>query len=314
MAFVHKWEKTGGYNVKMARNKEMKKINPAHDLFAKYNGLFRCPVCGKDLAVNRTNSLVCQRGHNYDLAKQGYVNLLLKQGKSDYDKKLFTARRVISASGFFDPMLNTVSKLIRKETAKEGLDVIRILDVGCGEGSHLAKIIANPENKKKPTLLGVGVDLSKEGIRGAAKEHQEIVWCVADLAKLPLQKEQFDVLLNILAPANYGEFKRVLKEHGLLFKVVPASNYLIELREILFKGTDREFYKNDSVKQHFANSFQLLKEEQIRYQVMLKGDNLEHLIKMTPLTWNAAQEQVDEIIKTGLESITVAFDVLVGEK
>lgn len=296
----------------MARDKEMKKIDPAYDLFAKYNDLFRCPVCGKGLAVKRTNSLVCQRGHNYDLARQGYVNLLLKQGKSDYDKRLFAARRVISASGFFDPMLNRVSKLIREETAKEGLGAIRILDVGCGEGSHLAQIISNIENIKKP-LFGVGLDLSKEGIRVAAKEYQGIVWCVADLAKLPLQKGQFDILLNILAPANYGEFKRVLKEQGLLLKVVPASNYLIELREILFKGTDREFYKNDSVKQHFANNFQLLKEEQIRYQVMLKGDNLEHLIKMTPLTWNAAPEQVDEIITTGLENITVAFDLLVGK-
>ncbi len=298
----------------MAQDKGRKKIDAAQDLFAKYKGLFRCPVCGKDLAVNRTNSLVCQRGHNYDLAKQGYVNLLLKQGKSDYDKKLFAARRVISASGFFDPMLNTVSKLIRKAITKEGLNEIRLLDVGCGEGSHLAQIISNLEDKKNPNLFGVGIDLSKEGIRVAAKEHPGIVWSVADLAKLPLQKEQFDVLLNILAPANYGEFKRVLKEQGLLIKVVPASNYLIELREILFKGTDKEFYNNDSVKKHFTSNFQLLKEQQIRYQVELKGDNLEHLIKMTPLTWNADQEQIDEIIKRRLKSITVAFDVLVGEK
>ena len=298
----------------MAQDKQRKRIDAAQDLFAKYKDLFRCPVYGKELAVNKTNSLVCQRGHNYDLAKQGYVNLLLKQGKSDYDKKLFAARRVISASGFFEPMLNTVSKLISKEAAREASDGIRLLDVGCGEGSHLARIISNLEGKKTPHLFGVGIDLSKEGIRVAAKEHQRIIWCVADLAKLPLQKEQFDVVLNILAPANYGEFKRVLKEHGLLIKVVPASNYLIELREILFKGTDQEFYNNDSVKQHFANNFRLIKEEQICYKVMLKGDNLEHLIKMTPLTWNANQEQLDEIIKVGLASITVAFDVLVGER
>ena len=97
-------------------------------------------------------------------------------------------------------------------------------------------------------LTGVGIDLSKEGIRVAAKEHRDIIWCVADLTKLPLQNQQFDLVLNILSPANYGEFKRVLKEHGILVKLLPTADYLIELRELLFKGTDKELYENDSVK------------------------------------------------------------------
>lgn len=300
----------------MASGKEMKKMDLAKELILKNRGLFRCPVCGQELDLSRSNSLYCPNGHNFDLAKQGYINLLLKQEKGGYDKRLFAARQVISESGFFDPMRQTISKLIWEVGKTEEWSEARLLDAGCGEGSHLAWLWRDLKKKKKgPTaLLGVGIDLSKEGIRVAAKEHQELLWCVADLTKLPLGTSQFDVVLNILSPANYGEFKRVLKDRGILVKVLPAADYLIELREILFKGTDKELYQNDSVKKHFANSFQLVNELPINYKVVLKEENLEHLIKMTPLTWNADQEKIAAIISSGLKSITVAFDLLVGKK
>lgn len=300
----------------MASGKEVKKIDRAKELILKNSGLFRCPVCERELGISRSNSLYCSKGHNYDLAKQGYINLLLKQEKGGYDKQLFAARKVISDSGFFDPMRKALSKLIREIGKGEGWSEVRILDAGCGEGSHLAWIWRDLKAKKTgfADLTGVGIDLSKEGIRVAAKEHRDIIWCVADLTKLPLQNQQFDLVLNILSPANYGEFKRVLKEHGILVKLLPTADYLIELRELLFKGTDKELYENDSVKKHFANSFQLVKEQQINYKVLFKEENLEHLIKMTPLTWNADQEKIAMIINSGLKSITVAFDLLVGKK
>ncbi|NLY92044.1 MAG: methyltransferase domain-containing protein [Firmicutes bacterium] len=298
----------------MLASEEQRKIEVAKALIMRNKGLFRCPVCEREMVVTRTNSVICRDGHNFDLAKQGYINLLLKQGKSEYDRKLFAARKVISNSGFFDPMRHKISELIYETGAGEGWSTTGLLDAGCGEGSHLAQIISDLNEKGLPGLLGVGIDLSKEGIRLAAKDYQNIIWCVADLTKLPLQNGQFEVVLNILSPANYGEFKRVLKERGILIKVIPASNYLIELREILYRGTDRELYINDSVIRLFAGSFQMIRQERINYKVLLKEENLEHLIKMTPLTWNASHQQLEEIMKVGLKSITVAFDVLVGRK
>ncbi|HHW12494.1 MAG TPA: methyltransferase domain-containing protein [Firmicutes bacterium] len=300
----------------MSTGKEKKKIDLMKELLLKNSRLFRCPSCEQELALSRSNSLYCAKGHNFDLARQGYVNLLLKQEKGGYDKQLYAARKVISDSGFFDPMRKAISKLIWEIGEEEDWSRASILDAGCGEGSHLAWICQDLKAKEKrfADLWGVGIDLSKEGIRAAAKAYPNLIWCVADLTKLPLQNEQFDIVLNILSPANYGEFKRVLKDHGVLLKILPTANYLIELREILFKGTDRELYENDSVKKLFANSFQLVKEQQIHYKVVLKEENLEHLIKMTPLTWNADQEKIRAIINSGLKSITVAFDLLVGKK
>lgn len=295
-------------------NNEMRKIEVAKALIMRNKELFRCPVCEKEMVVTRTNSLLCRDGHNFDLAKQGHINLLMKQGKSEYDKKLFAARKVISDSGFFDPMRHKISTLIFEIGTEQGWTTASLLDAGCGEGSHLAQIMIDLDEKGLNDLLGVGIDLSKEGIRLAARDYQNMIWCVADLTKLPFQDGQFDVVLNILSPANYGEFKRVLKDRGILIKVIPASNYLIELREILYKGTDKELYTNDSVIKLFGGSFRLIRQEQIRYKVLLKEENLEHLVKMTPLTWNASHQQIEEIIKAGLQSITVAFDVLVGSK
>lgn len=298
----------------MLTSKEPRKIEVARALIMRYKGLFRCPVCEREMMVTRTNNLLCRDGHNFDLAKQGYVNLLLKPGKSDYDKKLFAARQVIARSGFFDPLRQKISALLYETATGEGWPAAGLLDAGCGEGSHLAWMIEDLEQKGLPGLFGMGIDLSKEGIRLAAKEYPNMIWCVADLTKLPLQNGQFEAILNILSPANYGEFKRVLKERGILIKVVPASNYLVELREILYKGTDQALYTNDSVIRLFAGSFQMFRQEQIKYRVVLKEENLEHLLKMTPLTWNASHQQLEEIIKAGLKSITVAFDVLVGRK
>ncbi|HEY8392758.1 MAG TPA: methyltransferase domain-containing protein [Capillibacterium sp.] len=299
----------------MLTNDDPRKLEVTKALMMRAKELFRCPACEKEMTVvTRANSLICREGHKYDLAKPGYFNFLLKSGKSDYDKKLSAARQVIGKSGFFDPLRDKLSALLYEAAMGEGWPATNLLDAGCGEGSHLAQIIADLTEKGLPGLFGVGIDLSREGIRLAAKDYPDLVWCVADLTKLPLQNGQFEAVLNILSPANYGEFKRVLTERGILIKVVPASNYLVELREILYKGTDRELYTNDSVIKLFAGSFRMIRQEQIKYKVLLKEENLEHLLKMTPLTWNASHQQITEIIRTGLKSITVAFDVLVGIK
>ncbi|MBA5735303.1 rRNA (guanine-N1)-methyltransferase, partial [Escherichia coli] len=71
-------------------------------------------------------------------------------------------------------------------------------------------------------------------------------WTVADLANCPNQAETADVILNILSPSNYVEFKRLLKKDGFLLKVVPEANYLRELREFIYVD-EKSSYSNESV-------------------------------------------------------------------
>ena len=99
-----------------------------------------------------------------------------------------------------------------------------------------------------------------------------------------------------------------------MIKAVPGNDYLIELREILFKGTAKQSYHNDRVVRHFSSNINLIDERQISATVCLNSEQIEHLIKMTPLTWHGTKEKIDTIIETGTKSITVAFDILVGIK
>ncbi len=261
----------------------------------------------------KTNSLLCQNKHNFDISKDGYINLLVKQVRSDYNKKLFKSRKIMIQSGFFDPMLRVISDLIIEGNLNISISKINILDAGCGEGSHLINIISNLE-KRNICSLGIGIDISKEGIHAASKQYANAIWCVADLSKIPFQNNQFDIILNILSPANYSEFERVLKTGGLLIKVIPSMKYLIELRDVLFEGTSKHTYSNDRVINPFDDNFGIVNNQQIIYKACLNNENIEHLINMTPLTWNADREKIAELINKDIKRITVAFDVVVGQK
>src|SRR5699024_5445925 len=101
----------------------------------------------------------------------------------------------------------------------------------CGECSHLSHIASG----LRTNTTNIGIDISKEAIIAATKNNIDAIWLVGDLAKIPLQSISIDVLLNILSPANYEEFKRISKNDGLCIKLVPRQNYLRELREFIQK-------------------------------------------------------------------------------
>src|SRR5699024_9854316 len=132
---------------------------------------------------------------------------------------------------------------------------LMIADLGCGEGSHLQSIL---ENLSDNNIVGVGLDISKEGILMAAKKYANPIWLVGDLAKPPFADHSFHVILNILSPANYNEFKRILAPDGLAIKVVPRSHYLQELRDALFVNDENNDYQNDHTVSLFKENFELL--------------------------------------------------------
>lgn len=114
--------------------------------------------------------------------------MLLKQVKSDYDQKMFESRTLISKSGFFDHLLSAINDLILEEHSKNELAEGRILDAGCGEGSHLAKILMNLNEVGITDWLGFGVDISKKAIRAASKEYPKYYMVRGRLGKTAFQK------------------------------------------------------------------------------------------------------------------------------
>lgn len=286
----------------MAISKKMINANA----LAEQMNIFHCPICSSAMLLRDYAQMVCEKNHSFDLSKQGYVNLAPQAHATKYDRALFEARKTIMTSGFFEPVLNRLIELI--ETNTNAQPTLRLLDAGSGEGSHLSYITTNLKAK----VAGVGIDLAKEGILAAAKDYPGNSWVVADLANCPFQAQTFDVLLNILSPANYKEFTRLLKEDGLLIKIVPEKDYLKQLRTIFYEDVEKEKEKEgnpvDSVSAHFKH----VKTERITYDFPLDAELLKNLIRMTPLTWGASEEKVARALTSDIPLITIDFTIILA--
>ena len=295
--------------LKRKGREDMKKKEKSAALFQEHVHAIRCPICNSPMKVVELKSLICLQNHSFDFAKQGYVNLLTRPVKSNYDKELFKARQsIITESDLYLPLHQKISDMILEHVDRE--EVI-VFDAGCGEGSHLQKILKECRDEK---MVGIGLDISKEGIRQAASQYEGISWIVGDLANSPIADQSCHYILNILSPANYKEFNRILVPDGFVIKVVPNSNYLKELREVLFDQPNKKSYTNDETVSLFSEQFKLIDVVNLKYTEELTKQQSTNLIEMTPLAWNVSKDDVEQIIERGIPEVTVDLDILIGRK
>ncbi|HWO95459.1 MAG TPA: methyltransferase domain-containing protein [Bacillus sp. (in: firmicutes)] len=287
----------------------MTKKTKSAERVSKIESAFKCPLCKSSMRVVDFKSLICSKKHTFDFTKQGYLNLMPHPSNSHYTKELFEARhKIIMKSNLYTSMHETMMNVI-KEYMDISIYPFMVADLGCGEGSHLQKIL---DECKSRTMIGVGLDISKEGIVMASKRYENLVWLVGDLAKSPLEDQSFHVILNILSPSNYKEFKRILVPDGLVIKVVPRPNYLKELREVLFNSNEKKVYKNDETVSLFKKHFYLMDVFNLSYTKKLNRMELHHLVRMTPLAWSSDKARIDAYINQDSAEITVDLDILVG--
>ncbi|WP_170839838.1 putative RNA methyltransferase [Lihuaxuella thermophila] len=292
----------------------MKKIDLARSVIRSHSHLFMCPLCGATMNMNGSNSLICSNRHCFDLSRSGSIHLLSNPVKrTKYDKQMFESRLAVNKSGFFANMAETIHHLVSCASTNTNAKCIRVLDAGCGEGSHLADLVKNLGSTGSG-VLGVGMDLSKDGVRIAAREYPGLIWCVADLARSPFKDQQFDVILNIFSPSNYSEFARILHDDGILMKIVPGRDYLKELRRVFHGQAHKQTYSNEQVLTHFSKHFQPVKNRQIKYVNRIDPSELKDLIHMTPLSWGTKEENIQKALQSDIFSVTVDVTVVVGKK
>ena len=289
----------------------MKKIDKAVENFKKIDDIFKCPLCGREMKIIE-KSLICKNKHCFDISKQGYINFLTRPSNNDYGKEMLESRNIICKCGFFDPILKGVSDFISNKISASNDSKYFILDAGCGEGSHLNKIINNLHEDTKREFNGIGIDISKDGIHIASREYEKQMWCVGDLANLPFMNNQFDFILNIFSPSNYLEFKRILEDGGSVIKVVPEEGYLKELRNAFYDEEDKRNYSNKKVVNHFTENFKIINRQRITYNFILENQNIGHLIKMTPLSWSADKEKIEKVLSMNMNSFTVDVSIIEG--
>lgn len=270
---------------------------------------FQCPICGCRVAVIDDKSLVCINKHTFDFAKPGYLNLSVRPAKGHYTKELFDSRRrIITESGLYAPLHERLARMIKEHTQSAAIPCT-VADLGCGEGSHLGRIL---EGCGCPGMTGIGLDLSREGIILASKRYAESIWIVGDLAQSPLADGAVQVILNILSPANYKEFKRILARDGLVIKVLPRSGYLKEVRQSMFKDSEKGMYQNDGTAALFQKHFHVLDTARLHYSKVLNSGELADLVRMTPLAWSSGNKEIEAFIQQDSAEITIELDILIG--
>jgi 23S rRNA (guanine745-N1)-methyltransferase len=173
--------------------------------------------------------VACGKGHSFDVARSGYINLLQPQDRRSRNPGdtavAVAARRRIHDCGVTSPLLDGLENFARPGSA----DVV--LDAGCGEGFFLGSIAGHCG------CSAHGVDISIVAADTAAKRYPDCEWVVANADRfLPYSDESFSVVLSITGRLNAAEVRRVLRPDGRLIVAVPAPDDLIELRG---KGRDR---------------------------------------------------------------------------
>ena len=261
-----------------------------------------CPLDKQPLQLNE-RTWCCDNGHSFDIAKQGYVNLLPVQNKRSKDpgdsKSMVQARREYLNKGYYQPLAQALADTVLAMGSQA------LLDAGCGEGYYLRYLVEQAE--QQGTELSVAaLDISKWAVQAAAKQDKRLSWMVASNNAIPLANNSVDTILCVFGFPVEAEFKRVLKPGGRLIMVDPASEHLIELKRIIYPEIKAK-------SEHLPVSekgWVLSSEERISFKVELPDtEAVRDLLTMTPHLYRASKEGIEKAEK--LQSLAITADVWV---
>ncbi len=287
--------------------------------------LFTCPICQSPLIINQ-KTWACDGSnnaknskHSFDVARQGYINLLpvqQKKSKMPGDSQAsILARQNFLQSNFYQPLQALICQLIDKSLAQSQFVHPTWLDVGCGEG-YYTHAIANIENIKNL----IAIDISKSAVQQLAKNtNKQNLWrhvensenksnntiypLVASASQLPLADNSVQGISSIFSPIFAEELARVLAPQGILVIAKPDKNHLASVRQGLF-DTVKAHNSDKFIEQLAKVGFQLIEQKTVKNEFTLNAEQLADLLTMTPYSYRAKREKREQLLtqaeKTGL--------------
>ena len=260
--------------------------------------LFRCPICAAPL-TREGCTYTCPNRHSYDVAKEGYVHLLPANQKHSAnpgdDKAMIAARTAFLDGGYYAPLREAVCGAV----SAHGGQNPKILDVGCGEGYYTQGL------SQLPGAEIAGVDLSKAGLKRAARRVKEGEFAVASVYHLPVADSRADLLTNVFSPLCPEEFARVIKPGGRFYYVVPSAKHLWEMKEVLYARP----YENEVRREDYPG-FRWLEAVPLRFSIRLNSSqDVMALFGMTPYAWKTPREGVARLSALGELDTQIGFDI-----
>lgn len=263
-------------------------------LAAERLGALACPTCGQSL-IRAGEDYACAAGHRINTNRKGCLNVLSARMDTVYDAELFAARRRVFASGCYDAVAGAIDALL-------GPGPHRVLDAGCGDGWYLNELLA-----RHPDWTGAGIDISRDAIFQATDQPCAALWCVADLRRLPFLNGAFTAVMDVLTPAGYEEFRRVLVPGGLLVKVYPGSGYLKELRA----ARSMPPYAEGEVADYLYSRTEVVEERHITDLRSVSPSLWRDFVWMTPLNQDLPPEEKEALAARPDSRVTIDLHVAV---
>lgn len=258
--------------------------------------MLQCPLCQQALQFAPTG-VGCAAGHSFDRARQGYLHLLPVQHKASRSPgdsaPMVQARRDFLSAGHYAPVADFVARQVAELAPGSWLDL------GCGEGYYTQALA-----QALPGSSGYGLDISKDAIRQACRRSKDVQWLVASMARIPLADASCQLITSLFSPLDWQEVVRVLAPGGSLLHLSPASNHLLELRELIYPQV--RAYDDAKHLQALPNAMQAVDCQFLEFDLLLPEPQQRlDLLGMTPHGWRARPE-VRQRVAQQLQQVRVA--------
>jgi len=268
----------------------------------------KCPVCGEVLRPAE-KTLQCVRGHSYDRARQGYVNLLMSNAASAKrhgdDRQMVLARQAFLEKGYYGCLRDALCAAALQHTSGS----VELLDAGCGEGWYTCAV-RDALTQAGRACHACGVDISREALKCAARRDRTLTLAVSSVSALPVRDGSCDLVLSVFAPTHDAEFRRVLRPGGILLRAVPLEEHLWGLKAAVY---DRP-YRNPAPRGE-TEGFRLLDRREIRDRLTLTDpEEIRQLFQMTPYYYKTGRADQAKLLALDRLETELAFCVFALER
>ncbi len=270
-----------------------------------------CPVCGKPL--ERLEKLYrCPKGHSFDRAAKGYVNLLLAKemnSKTPGDSpEMVRARTAFLDGGYYACLRQSLADLSLKLIGQFGQKTPQLIDTGCGEGYYTLGIYeALCQSGFSPKMAGI--DLSKAALKHASGRCRQIEYAIASLFHLPAAEGSIHLITDVFAPVAPQEFARVLAPGGYVVVAAPGTNHLWGMKQVVYQKP----YANDDLPPDMPG-FALVEKVQTGGQITVPHEQIPNLFAMTPYFWKSPREGTQRLMDLPQLETAISFSLFVFRK
>jgi 23S rRNA (guanine745-N1)-methyltransferase len=266
-------------------------------------GRLRCPSCGAAMA-HADRVVKCARGHAFDVGRDGHVSLLPPRGKlaSGDPPEMVAARASFLAAGHYAPIAGAVLAAARQAVPA----ATTVVDLGAGTGQYLAAVLDGLDG-----AWGLALDASRAALRRAVRAHPRIAGIACDVWQdVPVQTAAADLVINVFAPRNAPEVRRVLDPGGAFVVATPAPDHLHQLAAP-FGTVGIDPSKRERLDAELSPHFSGAGRRDVAFEMSLGREEVEALVGMGPTAYHLGTDEIRRRAASLPEPLTVTASVIV---